>query len=212
MQLTTQLTTQIQITPQITIPGIPIIPQIPKLPKPSTQPRPPIIPPFLLPFTEEEGLTREEKQGYQVWVKDRYIVHGKKKYEERFIKIGHPMTRQDAMGYGATIVDESAAASFKIQPTNKPASKPEFPIGNWDLMHDMFYKYNDIFIEQTAHRISTPGEIREISARGWVAERRKLYPKPMKPIKNIRITEKKPARNKQELRNMFRRFDIFWGK
>ena len=38
----------------------------------------------------------------------------------------------------------------------------------------MFYKKADKYIEHTSHRINTPGEIREVSARGWIAERRKI--------------------------------------
>jgi len=75
----------------------------------------------------------------------------------------------------------------------------------------MFYKRNDIFIERTDFRINTPGEIRQISARGWVAERRKLHPKPVKQ-KPMRVIKRKPMKYiKNDILKEFRRYEI-WGR
>jgi len=168
-------------------------PKMPLLYPPS---KPPSYPPYKTPPEKppKRGtdafsgmLAVEDQQGYAVMVKDRYIVHGKKKYEERFIKLSkYPLTKADAMGFGATVTNESAAATFYIKPIKGQPQKPSIPIVSWGMLSNLFYKRDDKFIERTENRINTIGEINEISARGWVAQRRKLHPKPKK-IKTIRI-------------------------
>ena len=133
---------------------------------------------------------KETMQGFDVYVKDRFIVKGQKKYQERFIKINKkPMDQRNALGYGGTIVDNSAARSFYIKPTKGLVVKPDISISGWDILMDKFYKRNNNFIERTDFAIDTSGEIREISARGWISERRKLQPKPLKikPVKTKQI-------------------------
>ncbi len=161
-------------------------PSYPPSPPYEYPPSPPVHPPTRPPKIKKPAAGKrvipvERKQGYHVWVKDRFIVGGKKVYEERFVKLTrNPLTKHQALGFGGTIVNQSAAASFYIKPTSGKVGKPSINITPWSFINNLFYKRNNIYIERTAHRINTPGEIREISARGWVAERRKMKPRPLK--------------------------------
>jgi hypothetical protein len=193
------------VTPFPTIPKIipPYKIKTPKIRTPPVKPKPPFIPMIFTDGKSKQQLLIEDEQGFDVYVKDRYIVHGKKKYEERFVKLNRqPLRHSDAMGFGATIVDNSAAASFKIKPTNKKPGKPSIDIMSWGMLRNLFYKRNNTFIERTTHRISTPGEIREISARGWIAEKRKLRPRPMRIIepKKMKVVKMKDIREMMKVK------------
>lgn len=170
---------------------------------PTTPPRIPHIPipPILFPTG---GVSRPAKkpvtgQAYDVYVKDRYIVSGKKKYKERYIRLGKRFSYEAAMGFGSTVVDKSAARSFKIKPVSGIPQRPRIPISSWPVLQNKFYPRKDGFIERTRFAIDSPGEIREISARGWVAERRKLHPK-RKPV----VSKRMKVFNQKDLRNMLK--------
>jgi hypothetical protein len=130
------------------------------------------IPP-ILPLRDKEKIRPTEAAGYDVYVKDRVYVKGKRKYQDRYRKLSrHPMTQQRALSYGAHLVDHSAAATFYIKPTTKPARDPLLRFNSWETQQQRFYsrKLKDetvIYIEKTQNRINTEGEIKGISALGW---------------------------------------------
>jgi len=144
----------------------------------------PITPMLTEPY--EDIVKTKPGQGYNVYVKDRYIVKGKKKYQERFIRANKkPLTERDALWLGGTVVDKSAARSFKIKPAKGKTtklSKPSINTSFWATLQNKFYKRKDVYMERTTHAIDSPGELQEITARGWIAQQRRMQPKAMKVI------------------------------
>jgi hypothetical protein len=122
---------------------------------------------FDLPQTMQTEI--QDKQGYEVWVKDRYIFHGKKRKEETFRKLSpHPLTANDALSLGGTLTDMSAAQTFKIKPVDeKPRKLKLRNILPWNILQ---YKFNEqkpnMFVEQRSYAIDTTGEFEDITAQG----------------------------------------------
>jgi len=178
------------------------------LPKPVSV----VTSPARIMFPSLDGSSKKTKKrpgfepGYHVMVKDRMYVSGKKKHSERFFKLNkRPLSRSDAMSLGGSAVNESAAATFYIKPANKKAVSPRVPVTSWNMLSDMFYKRNDRFIERTSFRINTPGEIREISARGWYADRKKLYPV-SKKAKRMSVVNRKGLKNMNNMERVLGRY------
>lgn len=145
-------------------------------------PRPPLPSPILLPSKKETKKPRKQPQGYDVFIKDIQYKHGKKRYPTQFIKVSKkPMTRHDALSFGGEVVDQSAAATFKIKPSPTPKTgrgrrvyKPPFRVRSWDILRGKFYQKKDqSFVERNLFRIDTSGEVRGISAKGWIAQKTK---------------------------------------
>lgn len=131
--------------------------------------------------------------GYDVYIKDRTYVKGRKALPERWKKANtQPISEHAAMSLGATAVDQSAAASFKIRPTTGHAQPLKTPVNPWDTLSGKFYQKKGTYIEHTQHRIDSPGEIQGISALGWIAKQNRLYrdiQRPQQAIKNVRTVE-----------------------
>ena len=151
-------------------------------PKPPRVPRVPWIP-DLGGGTTKKGEPKKE-QVYDVYVKDRYIVKGKKKYREKFVKLGDNFSEMDALAFGATTVDNSAARTFKIVPSSGKLKQPRISTSSWSSLQNKFYPSKKGYVERVGSAIDSPGELREISARGWVAEKRKMYPKKRRAVSN----------------------------
>jgi len=193
--------------PDIPPPYTPPPPDYPPPYKPSKYPPPylPGYPPPKPPPKKTMWLPTSEKKmyeaepGFDVLVKDRYIVHGKKKFEEKFIKLGGPLTEQQAHALGKHLVDQSAAASYKIISSGRPARPPKLKVLPLGMTGYKFYKKKDktgrTFIERTAHRIDSPGELQEITARGLKAlmERQQGIIKRRKPPKALKALLKPPS-------------------
>lgn len=147
---------------------------------------------------------KTEQQGFNVFVKERYHYKGKKRKTPGWTKLNKsPLVEMDALSVGSSATDNSSAASFKIKETNRKPQPLKLNIARWPSNQPKFYKKGNIFIEKTGFRIDTPGEIKGISALGWIAEqRRKQAPR--------RKTKKR--RSKDPLKEMERLFpDNFWG-
>lgn len=103
----------------------------------------PIIPP---------RSARKAEKGFDVQVR----VRG------QFKKVNaQPLSEEQAVNLGALKVKGSAAASFKVIPTNRPAARTAFPKQNLKN----FYKSKreaGVIIQAPRNRISSPGEKREI--------------------------------------------------
>jgi len=142
-----------------------------------TETVPPIQPPptvfgFLLDDMQKP-FTPLEEPGYNVEVRGRHHFKGKKRMEGQFIKLSkRSISYENALSLGGAAVDSSAAATFKIVPTGSPAKNPIFklaPFGN--IQHKFYMKENKEIIEKRSFRMDTEGEIKNISALGWYAER-----------------------------------------
>jgi len=111
-------------------------------------------------------------QGFNVFVKDRVYVKGKKKYQEKFLRMNKkPLNYNDARNLGMAAVDNSAAATFKVQKAKGLAKKPSIviPITN----PNKFYVRNNKNIEKRSYRIDSLGELKQITAKGWLAQQQK---------------------------------------
>jgi hypothetical protein len=123
-------------------------------------PKPPVV-------KREKG--EKKAKGYDVFIKEK----------GKFFKANkQPKNYGAAFNLGASAVDNSAAATFKIKPTTKPAKITE-SLNSFLMMKyrqpkgKSKNKITDTFIEKTKHRIDSQGEIKGISAKGWIANRRK---------------------------------------
>ena len=139
--------------------------------------------------------------GYDVYVKERSYSHGKKRYPEAWKKANTtPLTEEAALSLGGTAIDQSAAASFKIKPSEGNARPLKFPVDPWGSINSKFYKKKGVYIETTSNRIDTSGEIRGISALGWIASRQRQY----KPI----TIPRQPKQTKIRVQPSYKPFDI----
>ena len=159
------------VTTQVTTTTPPSIVTVPKIPW------------LVLPEDEKAAkpLLKEKEpvgKGFNVYVKERSMYGRKIVKPTKFKKVNvHSLTKRDALSLGATIADESAAISFKIKPTDKKPKKSLLPTKSFESIGHKFRKKGDVYIEKTKYRIDTPGEIKEISARGWLSNKRKAMTK-----------------------------------
>ncbi len=111
---------------------------------------------------------------YDVHVKPRQWVDGERVNPGRFERFKGPFTLMTALAVGGHYVDGNAKASFKIvQSEGKPKSRPR-GVPSWGSMfHEFYRKDNDVWVEKPSSRIDSPGELREITARGIAANKRK---------------------------------------
>lgn len=194
MQLTQQLSINAltQITPQIstTAPVTPLVPISIYHPPSTVTPTPPPPPPPHIPFIfgalpdarQDIVGKRVRGQGFDVLIKGRYIVKGKKIKEPRFIRLNKkPLSQSDAMSLGGASVDRSAAATFKIKPVDAMAQAPLIKLPSFETIRHKFYMKDDRMIEKKTYRIDTPGEVKNISALGLYSD------------KIRKATKKKPA-------------------
>ena len=118
---------------------------------------------------KDKRTTEPFDQGFNVFARER----------GRFVRVNKkPLLRQRAKNLGAEVVDNTSAASFVLRKTKRE------PANNLDDV--LFFKRTKFrspktksklppktFIEKNNFRIDTAGERRGISARGWVANRRR---------------------------------------
>ena len=86
-----------------------------------------------------------------------------------------PISRIAALGLGGSATDNSAAATFKIKKTDKPAKQGR-DFGGFNAFKFQQIQANpsqETYREKNTFRIDTSGEIQGISAKGWVANRQK---------------------------------------
>jgi len=109
---------------------------------------------------------------YEVHVKPRQWVNGKRVRAGRFEFYKGPYTRVDAQAVGGHFVDNNAKASFKIVPVEgEPKARPR-GVPSWgSMMHEFYPKDNGVFVEQPTSRIDSSGELEEITERGIAAHK-----------------------------------------
>jgi len=179
-RLTTDLS---QLQDPADILDIPSLFEPPRIMKPSRRPKPSILDPADIDFSKttkklrkrigfdfgKDILAIQEGQAYNVFAREK----------GKLIKVNEkPLLRTRAQNLGADVIDNSAAASFILKKTNKDAASfyddPFFfkqakfrPPGRKSKLPQKTFIEKDIF------RIDTPGEIRGITAKGWLAQKKK---------------------------------------
>lgn len=106
------------------------------------------------------------EQGYNIFIRE----------SGKFFKANQKVKNYAAaVNFGAKAVDNSAAATFKIKKTTKKAEVKEDFVDMFTLnkFRQPKSKKANKFIEKNKYRIDTQGEIKGISAKGWIANRRK---------------------------------------
>lgn len=147
-------------------------PRAPPLPRPPRIPTEPVSPrqPFRLPRFERERVEGVRGQGFNVLVKEK----GKKTF---FKANTDSLPRNKALNFGANIVDNSAAATFKVRraktqtelvddPSFSKAGKFRSPKGKSPLREQ-----EPVLIEKNLFRIDSLGERQQITAKGLIARR-----------------------------------------
>ncbi len=173
------ITTSPPITPTLSPPFVTISPPgVPTTTPPFiTTLTPPIKPPgvpllFDPPFIDL--IPGVDQQGFNVLGKSR----------GKFSKLNKkgPLTRANALALGGDLIDGSASAQFKLREAKGKPVKPEFTSSPFSFRAAKFRnpirkgkKIADpnTFIEKTAFRIDSPGELKQITAEGLLAIRRK---------------------------------------
>ena len=132
---------------------------------------------------------KESQQGFNVYIKDRTYVHGKQTLSEKWKKANtSPLSETQALSLGATAVDQSAAASFRIRQAEGQAKPLKIPVNPWGMLSSKFYKRDGTYIESTGSRIDSSGEVKGISALGWIAnQQRSIQAMPSRQYKEPSI-------------------------
>jgi len=171
------------------------------------EPRPPEIkipkPPTILipgdddvPTKRKPALIKTTDKGYDVYVKERSMYHGKITKATKFKKVNtNALTKNKALGLGATIADESAAITFKIKPTNEKPTKALVSSKSFKQLEHKFTKNGNTYIEKNKHRLDTPGEQREISLLGRQSRKGSVLSK-----KNIGLKINKKKKRQKNVR------------
>jgi hypothetical protein len=122
-------------------------------------------PKSLRPRNKDEEKEKEDfSQGYDVYIREK----------GKYFKANKvPKNYAAAFNFGAEVVDNSAAATFKIKKSKGKAKiKDDFldPFLK-NKFREPKSKKKDKFIEKNTYRIDTAGELRGITAKGLLAQR-----------------------------------------
>lgn len=80
----------------------------------------------------------------------------------------HAYSREDALAVASHKADNTAKRSIRVIPTDQKPRKRPGHINPWtDQMFEYRDKGHGVFVETNMFAIDSPGEIREISQRGW---------------------------------------------
>ena len=88
-----------------------------------------------------------------------------------FNPVGFFSTPEQAFRKGQRVVGETAGASFKVRDRTGQVVDPW-----WNVISNRFRPAKSergVVVERRKYRISSPGEVREISAKGWMSQRTK---------------------------------------
>jgi len=148
-----------------------------KLPRPKLKIRIPILPRKKTRFVKHLKPVKKIKKGYGI------EIRRKGKWER--INLPHSFaTREGADARAMSIVQREAAASYRLVKSKKPAKKSFTKPSA--LQKFMFRpgKEAGVKVQKKLLRITTPGEVKEISLVGAAARRKK-------PINVLRLSKKK---------------------
>ena len=150
-----------------TITQPPIQTQIPKI-QPLSAPPPPQPPPFIIPLPSFLGVGFGRGRGIlQPTFTKGFNVFVRRQGTFRQINL-RPLDRREALSLGVGRVSTTAAATFKLKPAREPAMKTSGFAGFDKIKLSQQFtkrkeKDKEIFIEKPKFRISTWGELQEIT-------------------------------------------------
>jgi hypothetical protein len=142
---------------------------VPSIFSPPVPPSPPVTP-IRFDFSDDFMQPKVGGTGaFQVMVRPRQYVDGKR------VNAGKPYplsskayAEDDAKAVGHHKVGNTAKATFFLKPVDKQPSKRPRGVESWYNVISQYDKKDDgRFVELSRFRINSPGEIREISMRGW---------------------------------------------
>jgi len=167
-----QISKQIMITTPIP----PVTPTITTILTPA-KPIPPETPPPTLLWLRPK-IPKKEPMGdkaYHVFVKYRQYKEGIKIGKDELKQVTRkPLLLEAAKAYGASIVGKTEKATFVLKRATQQPGKLPAGVDPWFKVKEQYYeKEPGVFIEKIGFRIDEPGEIRGISALGWVAPKNK---------------------------------------
>ena len=121
-----------------------------------------------------EQLFTGGEQGFRPQVLKRQYKDGRRIRGKEWIDLTpHSYTHEDALAIASHTADNTAKRSIRVVPTDQKPRKRPRSINPWT---DQMFEYKDkgrgIFVETNMFAIDSPGEIREISQRGWEARRK----------------------------------------
>lgn len=110
-------------------------------------------------------IARKKEFGYHVYAKEK----------SKFVKVSKkPLPKQDALRLGATVVDETVSATFKIKKARKKVEKPLISFRPFNLFKFRQKKgTKNVFVEKNTFRIDSLGELKGITVKGWLARKKK---------------------------------------
>ena len=166
-------------TPDIT--RLPTPSRFPGAPTPSRLLTPfrPRVPPPTRPLLRPRRLDRQP--GFIAQAREIKRRPGGKVIEQDFVNLNKkPLSRNDALSLMARAVDQSAAATGRVVPTQRPAQQQNFD-SYWQSNRGKFRRpmrkgkviSQNKFIERRAFRIDHPNEIAQITVKGWQAQRKR---------------------------------------
>jgi hypothetical protein len=181
----TKLFTDTRITP----------PPVPPYSPGETKHPPPFIPRKKKKDDYEEEFLQEqkpEKQGYDVYVKERGMYHGKVRKGFKFAKVNRkPLTESEAMALGGEITDTTRAVSFRLKKTKGTPYRSDRYVKPFSERQHKFVRKGETIIEKPEYRMDTKGELEGISALGQEERRRqgrrsRLLSFGIQPVKRTR--------------------------
>ena len=121
---------------------------------------------FLRGARRKKKPVRRAAPGFQV------LVKRKGKFERVTTK---PVTKAEALGIGGLAVERTAAATFKIVATRRPAVRRKEPVRPFQPTRFRPAKKpkKGVFIEKTRFRIDTSGELEQITKKGLEERKRR---------------------------------------
>jgi hypothetical protein len=169
-------------SPSVPPPSIPP-PSIPPPSGPSSPPKNiPSIPPPSIPPNHKHGPSKVSNTGFVLFGKSNKQSYGFNVFvrEKRvFVKKNiNPYSRSDALQFGANIVRNTASATFKIEPAQGRVSKyygPKINIGAFKQKQGLYIQPTRKSVTFPGARISSGGEVRQISLKGISSPKNKKW-------------------------------------
>ena len=162
-----QQQTQVQRQELVTIPQMRTI-TIPRQ-RPGT-PSPPFVPFIPLLPGDDESRKKKLKESEKEPVGYIPVVHERGRWIPLTTKT---LTRREATNLLANALDESKAAVGKLRPSKGRLQSLGTQLKDYSQIAYKFKEKGDLLIEKREYRMDTPGEERQITAKGWAANRLK---------------------------------------
>ena len=131
------------------------------------------IPKLGLPGDEEELEKMSGPSSYILKLRNRQYRNGKRIDDRTYHPRSGPLSFDDAMSLGVNIVSSTEKASFELEESNEKPRRLGRHVEHWT---SKIAEYNQTkenrWVEDSRHRIDSPGELREITMNGIQARMR----------------------------------------